>query len=133
MKYFRVALLQMTAGASQAENLEKGLAWCRRAKAMGADLSLFPEMWNCGYAVERPDLEALAIRRDDPFLLAFRDLAAELEMAIAVTYLERRADLRQGPHLRLWRREKAGAGGEFPRGPAGYRRRPGPGGGHDLL
>ena len=89
MKYFRVALLQMTAGASQAENLEKGLAWCRRAKAMGADLALFPEMWNCGYAVDRPDLEALAIRRDDPFLLAFRDLAAELEMAIAVTYLER--------------------------------------------
>ena len=89
MKYFRVALLQMTAGASQAENLEKGLAWCRRAKPMGADLALFPEMWSCGYAVERPDLEALAIRRDAPFLLAFRDLAAELEMAIAVTYLER--------------------------------------------
>ena len=90
MKYFRVALLQMTAGASQAENLEKGQVWCRRAKAMGADLALFPEMWSCGYAVERPDLEALAIRRDAPFLLAFRDLAAELEMAIAVTYLERR-------------------------------------------
>ena len=67
MKYFRVALLQMTAGASQAENLEKGQVWCRRAKAMGADLALFPEMWNCGYAVDRPDLEALAIRRDDPF------------------------------------------------------------------
>ena len=48
MQVFRVALLQMTAGSSQEENQRKGLDWCRRAKAMGADLALFPEMWNTG-------------------------------------------------------------------------------------
>ena len=51
MQIFRVALLQMTAGSSQEENRRKGLDWCRRAKAMGADLALFPEMWNTGYAM----------------------------------------------------------------------------------
>ena len=51
MQVFRVALLQMTAGSSQEENQRKGLDWCRRAKAMGADLALFPEMWNTGYAM----------------------------------------------------------------------------------
>ena len=91
MKYFRVALLQMTAGVREEENLEKGLAWCRRAKALGADLALFPEMWSCGYAMDRSpeELAELAVDREGPYLAAFRALAAELEMAIAVTYLER--------------------------------------------
>ena len=87
----QTALLQMLPTGSREGNLQKGLEWCRRAKAMGADLALFPEMWSCGYDMERP-LEALqadALERDGPFLTAFRDLAAELELAIAVTYLER--------------------------------------------
>jgi predicted amidohydrolase len=46
----RIALLQMTAdGTDQHANLHKGPAFCRRAKALGADIALFPEMWNIGY------------------------------------------------------------------------------------
>jgi predicted amidohydrolase len=45
----RIALLQMVArGNDQAANLAKGEDFCRRARATGADLALFPEMWNIG-------------------------------------------------------------------------------------
>lgn len=91
MASFSIALLQMRSGSSQQENLEKGLLWCRKAKEMGADLALFPEMWSCGYDLSgsEAELAARAVPRDGSFLLAFRQLAAQLEMAIAITYLER--------------------------------------------
>ena len=93
----RVALLQMTAcGADIAANQAKGEAFCRRARAMGADIALFPEMWSVGMTFFDPQEEgaragwqALAISRDDPFVARFRALARELKMAIALTYLER--------------------------------------------
>jgi N-carbamoylputrescine amidase len=45
-----VALLQMVGnGTDQAANLRKGEAFCRQAKAQGADIALFPEMWNIAY------------------------------------------------------------------------------------
>ena len=124
MTTFRVALLQMTSyGYDQDANLAKGVEFCRRAKAMGADLALFPEMWNIGYTSFCPDLTgpdtnvwrapelwhatpadrladqalvearqawaARAVGPDDPYVVRFRELARELEMAIAPTYLER--------------------------------------------
>ena len=50
MTTLRVALLQMAAsGTDQQANLEKGDAFCRRAHEVGADIALFPEMWNIGY------------------------------------------------------------------------------------
>lgn len=84
-----VALLQLTAnGPDQEANLAKGLDACRRAKAMGADLALFPEIWSIGYSLEDAGPEQ-AIGPDSPFLQAFQALAKELELAVAVTYLER--------------------------------------------
>ena len=45
-----VALLQMNScGTDQEANLAKGEVFCRRAREMGADVALFPEMWNIGY------------------------------------------------------------------------------------
>ena len=63
MKDFKIALLQLCSTPTQAGNLEKGLDYCRRAKAMGADLALFPEMWNNGYrvTVDPAQLEADAV------------------------------------------------------------------------
>lgn len=116
-----IALLQMTScGNDQAANLAKGEEYCRKAKAMGADIALFPEMWNIGYTPyfsleqepcdvwrapecwqdgtvspytslqkEREQWQTQAIGRDDPFVTHFRTLARELDMAIAITYLER--------------------------------------------
>ena len=50
MGILRVAALQMvSSGSDQQANLEKGAAYCRRAAALGADIALFPEMWNIGY------------------------------------------------------------------------------------
>lgn len=106
----QIALLQMTAhGNNQQANLEKSEAFCQQAKTMGADIALFPEMWNIGYTAypgcpddfhqmgaETPEQEharlawqARAVGADDPFVLHFRRLAKELQMAIAITYLER--------------------------------------------
>ncbi|HEX8475646.1 MAG TPA: carbon-nitrogen hydrolase family protein [Pyrinomonadaceae bacterium] len=96
MKLFRVALLQMTScGDDMAANLAKGEAFCRRARSMGADVALFPEMWSIGMTFFDPQREgareewqAQAISRDHPFIIHFRNLARELRMAIALTYLE---------------------------------------------
>ena len=50
MSTISVALLQMTScGTDQDANLAKGEVFCRRAREMGADVALFPEMWNIGY------------------------------------------------------------------------------------
>src|SRR3990172_11810814 len=62
---------------------------------MGADIALFPEMWNIGHTPCPPDEEgrnrwqAQAIGPDDGFIAHFKELAKELRMAIALTYLER--------------------------------------------
>jgi N-carbamoylputrescine amidase len=119
MEPLRIALLQMTPNVdNQDANLAKGEAFCRRARDVGADVALFPEMWNVGYtsfapeatvetdlwkAPERwrgdeafPDLrearerwQAQAIDTDGPFVSHFRVLARELRMAVALTYLQR--------------------------------------------
>ena len=100
MSTTRVALLQMTAYADdQNANQSKGELFCRQAYQMNADIALFPEMWNIGYKLPDPDREeerlhwqAKAISRDHPFVLHFRELARELQMAIALTYLEKWPD-----------------------------------------
>lgn len=131
MHELKVALLQMIAcGNDQAANQAKGEAFCRHAQAQGADIALFPEMWNIGYTFHHqmdegaPDhrseqqssgdlwraselwtavqssystasqdvierWQAQAIGRDSDFVIHFRRLAKELNMAIALTYLER--------------------------------------------
>lgn len=124
MTMFTIALLQLAAcGNDQAANLAKGLAACRRARELGADLALFPEMWNIGYrgfappgwdggdlwrapelqipsptgrgaggegdlAARRAEWQAQAIRLESDFVQQHCALARELQMAIAVTYLE---------------------------------------------
>lgn len=90
MHSFKVALLQLLPGQTQAENLQKGLDACCKAKAMGADIALFPEMWNTGYCIpqDAAALRAAAVSADSDFVRAFSDAARELQMAVAVTFLE---------------------------------------------
>lgn len=90
MDFLRVALLQMVSTSSPEENLRKGEAFCRQAKEMGADIALFPEMWNIGYQID-PDPERLrqhAVPRDGEFVAFFGRLAKTLSMAIGITFLE---------------------------------------------
>ncbi|MBR4502524.1 MAG: carbon-nitrogen hydrolase family protein [Clostridia bacterium] len=86
----RIAFLQLLPGNSTAQQLELGRKACEEAKAKGADIALFPEMWSSGYRIpqDRQALKKLAVAGDSPFVRSFALLAAELRMAIAVTYLE---------------------------------------------
>ncbi|MBM7783904.1 carbon-nitrogen hydrolase family protein [Tenggerimyces flavus] len=116
MSVLTVALLQIAAaGNDQAANLAIGEAACRKAKHLGADVALFPELFSIGFAPavpldpDGPDVyrspdrwtdrvppsppaaeiwRGLAIGRNSAFVRHFRDLARELQLAIAVTYLE---------------------------------------------
>ena len=88
----KIALLQIAPGDTLEENLKKGVEYCRRAAALGADIALFPEMWSSGYRIyNRPAEEwtAEAVPVDGAFVRAFGDLARELHMAIGITLLER--------------------------------------------
>lgn len=86
----KVALLQILPGKDLSEQYEKGEKAVRRAKELGADVALFPEMWSTGYNIPQdPDeLEAASLGRDSMFIKCFRNLARELEIAVGVTYLE---------------------------------------------
>ena len=86
----KVALLQLLPAASLKGNLEKGLDACVRAKKMGADIALFPEMWSCGYSIPEDicELKQLSISENSDFVCYFQNLAKNLKIAIGVTFLE---------------------------------------------
>ena len=82
-------------GADTAANLAKAEQYCRRAAAQGADIALMPEMWSIGYpdmpagdsgAIDR--VHALALATESSEIQRFSTLAALLNMAIGVTYLQ---------------------------------------------
>lgn len=92
MDTLNIALLQIAPCGTLEGNLKKGIASCRTAKALGADIALFPEMWSNGYRIyDRPveRWKAEAIPAGGEFVAAFGLLAKELSMAIGVTFLER--------------------------------------------
>ena len=87
----KIALLQIAPAGGLQENLNKGIAACKKAKDLGADIALFPEMFSNGYDIyDRPcsQWSKEAIGKEDPFVLEFGKLAKELEMAVGITYLE---------------------------------------------
>jgi len=97
MSEITVALLQINSnGTDQSSNLSKGVLFCRQAAQLGADIALFPEMWNIGYTSfdpEGPDSlkewQNRAIDQDSDFVKIHQELAVELNMALALTYLEK--------------------------------------------
>ncbi len=91
MERIRVALLQIAPCAALESGLQKGLEYCERAKELGADIALFPEMWSNGYGIcDRPasQWKAEAIPADGDFVRAYGRAAKELDMAIGITFLE---------------------------------------------
>lgn len=91
MKSLKVALLQILPNDTLEANLYKGLEYCKGAKEMGADIALFPEMWSNGYTLTDVIDENIksSLAFDSPFVSGFGKLAKELNMAIAITYLEK--------------------------------------------
>lgn len=93
----RIALIQPFAEPDMEVNIEKGEKFCRHAKAMNADMAVFPEMYSVGYAsidFDKPnaleECEKVAQKRNGPFVVHFKKLARELDMAILITYLEKK-------------------------------------------
>ncbi len=90
MKSLKVALLQLLPENTLEGNMKKGMDFCRKAKAMGADIALFPEMWSSGYHIPEDieELKAAAVSSDSEFVRSFGALAKELHMAVGITFLE---------------------------------------------
>lgn len=101
---FNVALLQLNPTDSIENNMLKGIEYCKKAKEMKADIAVFPEMWSTGYEMLfEGDLKgqvnipqekvnkwnSKAIENNSEFINQYINLAKELEMAIAITYLEK--------------------------------------------
>ena len=95
MKILKIALLQISPCGSLEQNLKKGLDCCKKAKELGADIALFPEMWSNGYGIYNRPADVWkkdAVGADSDFVQSFGTLAGELDMAICVTYLEKFGD-----------------------------------------
>ncbi len=91
MHILKIALLQLTPCDTLDGNLKKGIDACRKAKEMGADIALFPEMWSNGYQIYSRAFEewsAEAIPAGGDFVHTFGLLARELDMAVGITFLE---------------------------------------------
>ena len=95
---FKVAILQLNAVNDSNKNLIKGIEACKKAKQLGADIAVFPEMWNIGYEMPTGNegvciWKQKSITEDSDYLLKFKELAKELNMAIAITFLEKTKNL----------------------------------------
>lgn len=95
----RIVLVQQRAAQGQpAENAARGLDAVRHAHDQDADLVVFPELWQTGYAPcpAEPGARAawlrLAIDDGDPWLAGFCAEAARLRLAVVVTFLHRTGD-----------------------------------------
>ena len=87
----KIAFLQLIPGVNIEDNIEKGIKACRKAKAEGADIALFPEMWSSGYVFShnREWMEQNSVSLESEYVKMFSEIAVELDMAIAVTLLEK--------------------------------------------
>lgn len=87
----KIAFLQLLPAKTLQEQFETGRAACEKAKEMGADIALFPEMWSDGYYLpqDEAELNALAIGKDSDFIAGFGELAKKLGIAIGITFLEK--------------------------------------------
>ena len=87
----KIAFLQLVPEGNLEDNLEKGIKACREAKANGADIALFPEMWSSGYTFphNKEWLEQNSISSDSKYVKQFSEISLKLDMAIAITLLEK--------------------------------------------
>lgn len=90
----RIALAQQRAASLRpGQNLLTGLDIASQAHRQGADLVVFPELWQIGYgacpagSAARADWMRLAAGLDDPWLGRFQAEAARLRLAMVITFL----------------------------------------------
>lgn len=89
-----VGLVQERAPRDQEEAISAGTRACEAAAQAGADVVLFPELWQIGYATAPGDPDGLtgwqaqATDEHGAFVMHFRELARRLGVAVVITYLE---------------------------------------------
>lgn len=90
MENIKIALLQLLPGKDMEENKRIGISACKKAKSLGADIALFPEMWSVGYSIpeDMEKLKSISVSAESEFALTFSSLARETDMAIGITFLE---------------------------------------------
>lgn len=94
----RIALAQQPAARCQPEvNLHRAVAICEQAAEREADLVVFPELWQIGYAPcptpvgPRHRWMEQALDENSPWIKALRATAARLDLALVITYLRAQA------------------------------------------
>jgi predicted amidohydrolase len=95
LEKFNIAIIQLNQCKDINKNLEIGLEKCRKAKSIGADLVLFPEIYSIGYWFPNNENDIAiwkkqAISRNSCFINRYRTLAKELSISIAITFLKKR-------------------------------------------
>ena len=87
----KIAFIQLLPADSIEKNLEIAVEACKEAKNKGADIALFPEMWSTGYQFshDKEKLQGQALPLDGRFIKRCSELAENLDMAIAITFLEK--------------------------------------------
>ncbi len=90
MRSIKIALLQLLPTRDIHENLRIGINACKKAKALNADIALFPEMYSVGYSIPEDisELKESAISSQSVFVHTFSALAKEYDMAVGITFLE---------------------------------------------
>lgn len=90
----KIALLQILGDSEKSKSFAKAKIYMRKAKDLGADLVLFPELWNVNYLSpdeygNTEEWKKLAIDSGDLQFKEIQSLAKELKLAVVYTYLEK--------------------------------------------
>ncbi len=100
MQTFSIALLQLTARENdQDANLHKGLDYCRQAAELGADLAIFPELWNIGHTAYD---QTVYLSNFDPLDGAFEDKRAKWQHQAITTKSDFSWNSRTWPGKSRW-------------------------------
>lgn len=86
-----ISLLQLLPETNKQRLLAKSDHYCELAKNHGADIALFPEMWSNGYSIKgtEEELRKQALSLHSSYIGHFQKLAHALDLAIAITFLEK--------------------------------------------
>jgi N-carbamoylputrescine amidase len=90
---FNIALIQLGLNGTPEQNLEKTLAWVRKAARLGGQVICLPELYRSMYFCQTEDHRHfdLAEPLQGPSLAAFSEAAKTLNVVIIVPFFERRA------------------------------------------
>ena len=90
---FNIALIQLALGGTPEQNLEKSLAWVRKAARQGGQVICLPELYRSAYFCQKEDPRYfdLAEPLHQTSFTAFSAAAKELGVVIIVPFFEKRA------------------------------------------